>query len=134
MKLSQKRKIFPIFLFHFWNLHQVLNILKKKTIVIANIFPKLQIVKNLVRSLSKKRLVRTPFASQHINREQTFVKSSWQNSYQISSSPWGKVIWKISPLVICEILGVFVHTLTTDDKYPVRYCENLSSSIQMELF
>ena len=30
MQLSQKRKSFLNFLFHFWNLNQVLNILKKK--------------------------------------------------------------------------------------------------------
>ena len=29
------------FLFDFWNLHQILNILKKKMMVIANIFPNL---------------------------------------------------------------------------------------------
>ena len=30
MQLSQKRKSFLNFLFHFWNLNQILNILKKK--------------------------------------------------------------------------------------------------------
>ena len=33
---------FLSFLFHLWNLHQILNISKKKKIVIANVFPKLQ--------------------------------------------------------------------------------------------
>ena len=28
------------------------------------------------------------------------------------------------PLVIGEILGVYVNTLTADDKYPVQDCEN----------
>ena len=32
------------FLFHLWNLHQILNIFKKKKILVANIFPKLTTV------------------------------------------------------------------------------------------
>ena len=35
------------------------------------------------------------------------------------------MISKISPLSGCKILGVFVNTLTADDKYPVWDCENL---------
>ena len=54
------------FWFHFWNLHQVLNISKKKMIVIANVFSKLQTVKDLVRPLSKRRRFRTPLDSQHV--------------------------------------------------------------------
>ena len=40
MQLSEKRKLFKNFLLHFCNLHQILNILKKKMIVIANVFVK----------------------------------------------------------------------------------------------
>ena len=40
------------------------------------------------------------------------------------------MIWKVSPLVKFEILGVFFNTLTADDKYPVRDCENLAFRIQ----
>ena len=32
-----------------------------------------------------------------------------------------------------EILGVFCNTLTANDKYPLPYCENFSSPIQMQL-
>ena len=32
-----------------------------------------------------------------------------------------------------EILGVFVNTLTADDKYTVRDCENVNLPIQMQL-
>ena len=59
-------KMFHNVLFYFWNLHEILNILKKKMIAIANVFPKLQTVKEFVRSLSRKRRFRTPFDSQHI--------------------------------------------------------------------
>ena len=36
-------------------------------------------------------------------------------------------------LVICEILGVFVNTLTNEDKYPLQKCRNLWPTIQMQL-
>ena len=37
------------------------------------------------------------------------------------------------PLVLGEILGVFVNTLTANGKYPVQGCENLQLPIQMQL-
>ena len=37
----KNKKHFFRFLFHLWNLHQILNIFNKKKIVIANVFPKL---------------------------------------------------------------------------------------------
>ena len=36
-------------------------------------------------------------------------------------------------LVICEIVGLFVNTLTADDKYSLRNSENLRQPIQMQL-
>ena len=80
MQLSERRKAFChfflfFFFFHFWNLHQILNRLNKRTIVLANVFPKLQTVKNLVRLLSKKRRFTTRFDSQHVKGSQMLVKS-----------------------------------------------------------
>ena len=43
------------------------------------------------------------------------------------------MIWKISPLLESEILGVFVNTLTADYKFPVPDCENFLFPIQMQL-
>ena len=37
----------------------------------------------------------------------------------------------MSPLVLAEILGLFVNTLTADDKYRVQDCENLQPTIQI---
>ena len=39
----------------------------------------------------------------------------------------------MSPLVLGEILGIFVNTLTADGKSPVPGCENLQLPIQMQL-
>ena len=36
-------------------------------------------------------------------------------------------------LVLGEILGVFVKTLTADAKYPAQNCENLQLSTQIQL-
>ena len=37
------------------------------------------------------------------------------------------------PLVLGEILGVFIYTLSSYFKYPVQGCENLQLPIQMQL-
>ena len=39
----------------------------------------------------------------------------------------------MSPLVLGEILGVFVDKLTADGKYPIEDCENLQLPIQMHI-
>ena len=46
------------------------------------------------------------------------------------SSNQGKLVWKMSPLVLAEVLGLFVNRLTADGKYSVD-CENLEIPIQM---
>ena len=128
----KNEKVFGNCLFHFWNLSQILNILEKKVIVHANVIPKLRTVKNMVKPLSKKSLFKTSFDSQHVKGSQTLVKFVWEHVYQIFQSLWGETILKISPLLICEILGMFVYTLTADGKYLVQDCESLLLSIQMK--
>ena len=39
----------------------------------------------------------------------------------------------MSPLVLVEILVVFINTLTADAKYPVQDCDNLLLLIQMKI-
>ena len=121
----KNKKHFLGFLFHLWNLHQIWNIFKKKKIVIANIFPKLGIVQCLITPLTIQRRLKTSFDSQHVRRYQTLVKSSWEHFYHIFSSLWGEIIWKISPWLKFEIIGLFVNTWTADYKYPVPDCESL---------
>ena len=63
-------------------------------------------------------------------------KDSWnlqrQHFYRIFLSIWGKQNWKMSLLVICEILGLFVNTLTADDKYSVRNSDTLWLAIEIQ--
>ena len=101
----KNKKPFPSFLFHLWNLHQISNILKKKKIVMGNVFPKLVTVHGLVTQLTIQRRLKTSFDSQHVNWFETLVKSSWEHFYHIFSSLWGEMIWKISPWLKFEIIG-----------------------------
>ena len=121
------------FLFHWWNLYQILNIFKKKKIVIAKVFPKLTTVQVLVTPLTIQRRLKTFFDSQHVKRFQRLVKSSWAHFYHIFSSLWGEIIWKISPWLKFEIIGLFVNTWTPEYKYPVPVCKNLPFPIQIQL-
>ena len=130
----KNEKLFLKFLFHFWNLDQMLKILKKRMIVRANVFPKLHTVKIFLTPLSEKRCFKTRFESQHVKASQILVKSQWEHFCHVFSSFQGKFIWKMSPqIVLGEILGVLVNTLTVEGKYPVQDCENLQLPIQMHL-
>ena len=96
----KNEKLFFVFSFNFWNLHQILNILKKNMIVIATLFRKLQTVKDLFRPLSKKHRFGTPFDSQHVKGSQTLAKRAWEHFYHIFLSFWENLIWKMSPSVL----------------------------------
>ena len=133
MQLPKNQKLFLNFLSHILNLHQILNILKQTMMAIANVFQKLQTAKNLLRSLSKKRRFRTRFDSQYVKPFQILAKTQWELFYALFLSLPGKLISKLSPVVLGEILGVFVNMSTVDSKYPVQDCKNLPLSIQRHL-
>ena len=127
----KNKKHFPSFLFHLWNLHQISNIFKKKTIVIGNVFPKLATVQGLVRPLTIHRSFKTSFDSQHVKRFQTLAKCSWEHFYHIFSSVWGEIIGKISPWLRFEIIGILLtHGLpiTSILFRIVRICRSLFKS------
>ena len=75
---------------------------------IANVFPKLQTVKILVRALSKNHHFRKRFDSQHVKVSQILAKSPWERFYHVFWSFWEKLIWKISPVLLGEILPIFL--------------------------
>ena len=95
-------KIFLNFFFHFWNLNQIFNILIKKMMIIINVFPKLQTVKNFFSPLYKKHPFGTRLDSRRLKVSRILAKSPWKCLYDAFSSIWGKSIWKISPLVLGE--------------------------------
>ena len=57
----------------------------KKKIAIANVFPILATVQDLVTPLTIQRRLKTSFRSQHVKRFQTVVKASWDHFYHIFS-------------------------------------------------
>ena len=103
-------------------------------IVIATLFRKFQTLKDLVRPLFKKHRFRNCFDNQHVKESQSPAKSAKEDIHRTFSSLWVTLIWKISPLVICQILGVFSNTFTANDNFFFQDFENLSSPIQMELY
>ena len=120
-------------MFLFWNLHQIWKILKKKMIVIAIMFPKLQTLKNFVRDICKKRHFATRLKTQHYKVSQTLANSRWERFYHVFPSFREKLIWKISPIILGEILGMFLDTLSDDGKYPIEDWENFPLPIQRQL-
>ena len=67
----------------FRNVHEILNICKKKMTFIADLFPKLRTPKNVVRYMSKKSCFKGPFDWQHGKRVQTLLLSEPQHRYHI---------------------------------------------------
>ena len=122
------------FLFILWNLHKILNILKKKKIVRANVFPKLATVQGFDTPLTIQRRLKTSFYSQHVKQFQTLVKSSWERFYHIFYQLWDKIIWKRSPGLKFGIIGLFVNTWTAHYQYPLLDCENLPFPIPIMLY
>ena len=107
--------------------------MKKKIIVLATLLWKLQAVKDLVRPLPKNQRVRTPFDSEHVNGSQTLVKSAWEHFHHFFRSLSENLTWKISPLGICWIWGMFRYTLTANQNYSFQDLENLCSPTQIQL-
>ena len=102
-------------------------------IVIANVFAKIETLKILLRPLSEKRRFRTRLDSQHVKASQIIAKSQWERFCDVFSSFSRKLICKMSPLVLGEIFGVSINTLTADGKYFVQDFENLPVPIEMQL-
>ena len=128
----KNQKLFLNFLFYFWNLHQILNILKKNMMVIASGSPKLQTMKDFDRPPCKKRRFRRRFDSQHVKVHQILAKSPWERFYHVFSSFWENLIRKMSPLVLRKIFVVFLNTLTANGKYPPKDWQNLELPMQMQ--
>ena len=110
-----------------------MNIFKKKITLIAHIFPKLRIPKNIVRSISKKFRFKGSFGKQHGKLSQTLLKFEQQHIYHIYWSLWRQLTCKRSLLVIPKILNLFPNTLSANGKYFALNGENLTQPIQMQL-
>ena len=72
---SEKLKTFSRFFVPFLDSTSNFKHFEKNMMVIANVFPKLETVKNFIRALSKKRSFRTRIDSQHLKPSQMVGKS-----------------------------------------------------------
>ena len=109
-----------------------MNILKKKMTLLADVFPKLETPKNLVRPMSKEGIFRGPFEKQHGKRAQPLLKSEQQHRrhiYYHSESNW---VWKVAS-VPWKLLRLLFNTLTVNHKYSLPNRDNLTQPIQILL-
>ena len=125
MQLSQKHELFQIFFSQLFK--SSLNFeyfQKKKMILIADSFWKLQTPKNVVRSTTKISRFWGPFEKQDGKRTQKLFKFEWQHLYHIYLSLRRQVRRRKPLLVIWKILGLFVNTVTTNDRYSLLNTDN----------
>ena len=83
MQLFGKRKKFSQFFVPFLESTSNFKHFEKRIIIIANVYPKLQKVKILLRPHSNKRCYRTRFDSQHVKVSQIFAKFPWVRLYHV---------------------------------------------------
>ena len=81
----------------------------------------------------KKSHFREWFNKQYGKRAQALLKFASQRLYHIHWSLTTKFCSKKSFLSTCQILGLLVNTLPTDEKYLFLNRDNLTTQIQMQL-
>ena len=82
-KLSQKLKLVLDFFFSFSKSTLNFEHSQKKMTLLADLFPKLRTLKNVVRYMSKKSRFKVPFDRQHRKQLQTLFPSEPQHRYHI---------------------------------------------------
>ena len=99
----------------------------------AEVFPKVQTLKNMVTSMSKKSRFKGYFGKQYDKRAQTLLKCQGQLLYHICRSLLRQLTCKKCVLVTCKISSFFPNTLSGDRKYSLLKGDNLTQPIQMQL-
>ena len=69
----------------------------------------------------------------HGKRSQTLLKCEGQHLYYNHWWMWRQLSWKNSSIVICKILGLFVNTLTANDKYSLLNTHSLTQHNHMQI-
>ena len=99
----------------------------------AEVFPKVQTLKNMVTSMSKTSRFKGYFGKQYDKRAQTLLKCQGQLLYHICRSLLRQLTCKKCVLVTCKISSFFPNTLSGDRKYSLLKGDNLTQPIQMQL-
>ena len=123
-------RLFLDILFHFWNVHKIWNILKKRMSVLALLFPKLLFPKDSATETSWTSSFRTPFGNQRVNGFQTPLNVARHHYYPFSAWISSKLSWKKTALIWSKIFRLFANTLTADDKYSCRNMQNFLQQVQ----
>ena len=133
MQLSQKQKLFSELVFAF--LKSTLNFkhFQKKCDPQTWSISEITDSKCVVKQMSEKSRFRVPFNKQHCKGDKTLLKSG---PHHLNHTWWSllrQLRFKLSLLVICKILGLFVKTLNASLKYFLLNRENFEKPIQMIL-
>ena len=83
MQLSQTQETFSEFFFRFLESSLNFEHFQKNMTLIGQIFPKLRIPKNMVRSISKMSRFQGSFGNQHGKQAKPLLKFEWQHLYHI---------------------------------------------------
>ena len=83
--------------------------------------------------MSIKSCFRGLFNNQHGERAKELFKSVAQILYYIHRPHPSQLSWRKSLSFTCQILGLLVNTLATNEKYPVLHREILTIPIHMKL-
>ena len=122
--------LFLDILLHFWNVHEILNSLKKRMSVLDELFRELLFPKEVATETSRRSCFRTPFCNQRVNEFQTPLKVTRHHCYPFPPQIPGKLSWKKTALHWSKILRRFANTLTDDDKDSCRNMENFLQQVQ----
>ena len=132
-QFSLKPKQFMGFLLHFWNLHKILHILKKRMSLMAEIFWKLLTAKNLLTWMRTSCCFRAPFKSESAHVFQTLLKRAHENFYRNFPLFQDKLRWKISFWMRSKLLLLFVNRLKAYHIYSPDSWEKFPKRVQTEL-
>ena len=106
---------------------------KKKMTLIAYLFLRLRLAKNVVRYMSKKSRFRFPFQKEHRKRVSTLFQFERQHLYQIYWSTRRQFSCKKSLLVIGQSLRLSVNIMSAVDKCSLPNRDNLMQPMNMQL-
>ena len=83
--------------------------------------------------MPKKTRLRARFDKEYGKRAQALLKFGLQHLYHFCCSLARKLISKKSLLFKCQVFGLLVKKLATDEEHPVLNRDNLTIPIQMQL-
>ena len=110
-----------------------MHLLKKRMTLIAYLFLRLRLAKNVVRYICKKSRFRLPFQKEHGKLVSTLFKFERQHLYHIYRSRGRQLSCKKSLLVIWESLRMFLNTMSDVDMCSLPNRDKLMQPIHMQL-